>query len=314
MSSMPDDVVVRDINRSPGESLMVAREAQGFTQKSIADELHLPTRYIQWIEEGAFEKLPSLVFARGYIRSYAKTLGIDGAALIDMFDQMHGTPHKRAPIRSVSKVQEQVKLGDPVMRWSGWLFLIAIIAVTVWWWKTQYGITSVEELVTTQQANSVESSPAVTVAGAGNSLALPKLDDPVEPVTEPETADGVTPPNEEEEPKYLTEEDVTKIQQELATNGVVSTATADATVSNEAGLVIKFTEDCWFSVKDTDGKTLFNGIRKKGETANLSGKEPLAVIIGKASAVQQFVYNGKVVDLAPFTSKNVAKLSLPNSL
>lgn len=306
MSSMPDDVVVNDINRSPGESLMMAREAQGFTQKTIADEMHLPVRYIQWIEEGAFEKLPSLVFARGYIRTYAKALGIDGAALIDMFDQTHGTPHKRGPIRSVSKVQEQVKLGDPVMRWSGWLFLVAIVAVTVWWWKTQYGITTLEELAPVSEAKVVEAEPVIQ--GSGNALPLPKISDPVESAEAVTQNNDVSQPSEEE-PTYLSDEDVAKLQQELAANGKPG-AVVEAVVSSE-GLVINFIEDCWFSVKDADGKTLFNGIRKNGETATLSGKEPLAVIIGKASAVQKFSYNGKVIDLAPYSNKNVAKLTLP---
>lgn len=139
MSSMPDESIEQDSNRFPGERLIIAREAQGYSQQAIAEELHLPVRYIQWIEEGAFEKLPSLVFARGYVRSYAKVVHTDAEPIISAFDCIYGGSCQKNNIKSVSKVQQQVKLGDPVMRWSGWFFFstgdcgrCVVVENTIW--------------------------------------------------------------------------------------------------------------------------------------------------------------------------------------
>ena len=72
-----------------------------------------------------------------------------------------------------------------------------------------------------------------------------------------------------------------------------------------------FNADCWLTVKDANGKTLFSKLRKKGQSLTLSGKEPLRVLIGRVSAIDQVIYNGAVIDLKPFNSKNVAKFTLP---
>ena len=51
---MPDESVLPDSNRFPGERLVIAREAKHLSQTAVADDLHLPPRYIAWMEEGAF--------------------------------------------------------------------------------------------------------------------------------------------------------------------------------------------------------------------------------------------------------------------
>jgi hypothetical protein len=48
------------------------------------------------LEAGAFDKLPGHTFARGYIRAYAKLLGMDQAVLVQQFDQSTGTDAKAA--------------------------------------------------------------------------------------------------------------------------------------------------------------------------------------------------------------------------
>lgn len=323
MSSVPDESIVESGIQLPGESLLVARESQGYSQQAIADELHLPVRYIQWIEESAYEKLPSLVFARGYIRAYAKIVGIDGTALIEMFDQAEGGAAKKDPIRSVSKVQQQVKLGDPVMRWSGWLFLLMIVAAVGWWWKTQYSLAPVDGLAPVVSV--------VTETTGDNTLKLPTLDDAVAS----EELDAVAQTVEEqvgvEEPVNLSAADISKLQSELDSGVAVSPENSVVATTVEIveaveklplesavalplaldKLQMTFTADCWLTVKDADGKTIFNNLRKKGQSLKLSGKEPLRVLIGRVSAIDQVIYNKAVIDLKPFSSKNVAKFTLP---
>ncbi|WP_238377109.1 RodZ domain-containing protein [Neptunomonas antarctica] len=308
---MPDDSLVQNENQSIGERLRISRESQAFSQQAIADELHLPVRYIQWLEEGAFEKLPSLVFARGYIRSYAKIVGIDGALLIDIFNQQYGMSDKRESIRSVSKMQQQVKLGDPVMRWASWIFLIAIIAIVGWWWKTQYSLAPIDEI------KSIVSSVEVETAN-DNSLALPILDDS----SADATSDAAIEPAATDEPQDLSDAEIARLQSaldsapetEVALQSPVESSAGedDATQSSLIErLTITFNDDCWLTVKDADGQTLFKNIRKSGESLKLSGKEPLSLLIGRVSAIDELSYNGNTVDLAPYNIKNVAKLTLP---
>lgn len=309
MSSVPDESIVQNGIQLPGERLLIAREAQGLSQQSIADELHLPVRYIQWIEEGSYEKLPSFVFARGYIRGYSKIVGIDGSSLIELFDQLSGLSSKKEPIRSVTRIQQQVKLGDPVMRWSSWLFLLVIVSAIGWWWKTQYSLAPVDGVGPDVSAITAEMSDDKT-------LVLPKFEDSLEGsvVSEDANAEMLVEQNTAEEPQYLSEEDVTNLQGTLSAapdTDVSLPVVEEAPIAVSDKLQITFTDDCWLTVKDADGKTIFNNLRKQGQSLSLSGKEPLRVLIGRVSAINQVLYNGVVVDLAPHNDKNVAKFSLP---
>ncbi len=117
MSSVSDEVLETEDRSSPGSRLQKAREAMGLSQKSLADDLYLPRNYILWIEEGAYEKLPSMVFCRGYIRAYAKVVNENGEELIELLDSVYGNQNIKAPLMPVSKIDEQVKVGDPVITW-----------------------------------------------------------------------------------------------------------------------------------------------------------------------------------------------------
>jgi cytoskeleton protein RodZ len=167
VSIKPDNVIVTEENLSPGSRLQKARDALGISQKSLADDLYLPLNYILWIEEGAYEKLPSMVFCRGYIRAYAKAVNEDGAELIALLDNIYGIQTSKGPLKSISKIDRQVKVSDPVMKWSTLLFILVLGAAVFWWWKTQYGLTS--PLLSSQDPIAVE-----TVNG--NELVLPSLD------------------------------------------------------------------------------------------------------------------------------------------
>src|SRR5690606_33473732 len=74
----------------PGEALRVAREARGWLKSDVAMQLHLSTDALTHLETGEFDKLPGLIFARGYVRAYAKLLGLDQNQLVHDFDVMTG--------------------------------------------------------------------------------------------------------------------------------------------------------------------------------------------------------------------------------
>lgn len=72
---------------SPGQVLAAARDAVGVTRREVAEALNLPLRTIEAIENDDEARLPAKVFARGYIRAYAKLLEIDPDPLVVMLDR-----------------------------------------------------------------------------------------------------------------------------------------------------------------------------------------------------------------------------------
>jgi len=85
--------------------------------------------------------------------------------------------------------------------------------------------------------------------------------------------------------------------------------TAAANVDADT-VAITFKAECWLQIDDANGKTLFSGLKKGGESLNVKGKAPYKLKIGAPAAVE-IQYQGKPVDLSRFVkSSRVARLTL----
>jgi transcriptional regulator with XRE-family HTH domain len=69
--------VTLDPNLDIGTALRVARESAGLSLEEIAIETRVRARHLAAIETGDLDKLPSRPFTIGYVRAYAKALGVD---------------------------------------------------------------------------------------------------------------------------------------------------------------------------------------------------------------------------------------------
>src|SRR6266545_1645289 len=115
-----------------GETLRRERLKRNLDFEQISRELKISARFLQAIENDQYEKLPGGVFAKSFVRQYARLLGLDEdelagqvqSALTLASDVPHFTeaskPKSIAPIQ-VPKVDEWETVGDRSFRWSGWL-------------------------------------------------------------------------------------------------------------------------------------------------------------------------------------------------
>jgi len=351
VSSQSDEVVSTEDSSSPGSRLHKAREALGISQKTLADDLYLPRNYILWIEEGAYDKLPSMVFCRGYIRAYAKAVNENGEELIELLDSVYGKQNVKAPLMSVSKIDEQVKVGDPVMKWSSLVFVLILCGLVFWWWDKQYGLTAPfldsgdpvavetvngDELVLSSLDESNEVAIASSELSADQLIEthaqintdakieqqvateIAPLDEKVEVVGNGSGIELALNVSEEaENTAELAElEKVVKAlepepQTLSTTEQTINTATEDTALASSKLLNIKFSNECWVTIKDTHGKTLFNGIKKSGEQLSLSGDTPLKVSIGRVNSVSSLTFGGVNIDLNKLSRNNIANFDLP---
>ena len=72
--------------QEPGESLRQAREAAGLTTKDVADSLNLLLSNIEAIEANQYEHMNAGIFIRGYVKSYARFVGLDPEPLVAAAD------------------------------------------------------------------------------------------------------------------------------------------------------------------------------------------------------------------------------------
>lgn len=69
----------------PGEALRNARTAGGYTLEDVERETRVAQRYLTAIEEEDTAALPAPVYTRGFLRAYARLLGLDPEALLEQF-------------------------------------------------------------------------------------------------------------------------------------------------------------------------------------------------------------------------------------
>jgi len=75
---------------SVGAKLRAARLSQGMTVEEIAQITKLPKASLELLENDSYNALPALVFVRGFVRSYAQTVGLNGDELVRQLPIQHG--------------------------------------------------------------------------------------------------------------------------------------------------------------------------------------------------------------------------------
>ena len=62
-----------------------ARERQGLSLEQVASQTRIQQRHLQALEEEDYASLPAKVFTKGFVRSYARTLGLDEDEALQLF-------------------------------------------------------------------------------------------------------------------------------------------------------------------------------------------------------------------------------------
>jgi cytoskeleton protein RodZ len=75
------------VSRLPsiGEALRSAREAQGKSVEDAAAATRIRSSYLEALEQEQFDQLGGNVYAKGFLRSYARYLGVDPAPLLEAY-------------------------------------------------------------------------------------------------------------------------------------------------------------------------------------------------------------------------------------
>ncbi|WP_417586026.1 RodZ domain-containing protein [Nitrincola sp.] len=286
----------------PGHEFVVAREARNLSLQQVSAELNLPIKVLDAIESGSPQSFHNPVFLRGYIRTYAKHLKLDPDYYANVYANLPGVDLKPTEIRSTTSVQERDPSRSPFMKLFTWLFVLAIIAVIVWWSREQYGLTP----PSTPSPDVSEPAPDVfdpPVAAVSPIIAAPERDSLVDA-----DSDGADVLSVEPEVSELIPDEAEAQEDDVVSVDVPEEAAA---LSSTQGLYIRFSDDCWIQIRDATDSLIYSGVAQGGSELQLEGDEPLSLVIGRRDAVDELLFNGDVISLSSFTSGNVARFSLP---
>lgn len=115
-----------------GIYLRQTREQQGLSLQQVADKLFLNTHFVRAIENDDYNNLPSAVFVRGYLRNYAKLLGLSAEEIIEAYEAI-GQGRTPALSPQLRKQKNQVNTGDSRFKALTAIIIIALmVLVTLW--------------------------------------------------------------------------------------------------------------------------------------------------------------------------------------
>ena len=287
MKAPQPEVVATASRQNPGETLRQAREQKGLSLSQVAGQLNLTENSLRQLENGAFDKLPGHTFSRGYIRAYAKLMGLDQAELVNSFDHFTGTNASGSTVQSLGRVAEPVRLSRNVLRIVSLLLLALLIGFGYFWWQ-EHSARTPETAGLSLEHVEVESADGTTEIHTLDEPEAPAQGTPAAPQQPVTAAPAGTAPAPGTAPAV-------PATASPAAPPAPSEPTAAPVVAGEGQGVVKvqFVADCWTQVTDANGKVLVSALKRKGDSLELAGKAPLELRLGFARGAQ-VSYNGRL--------------------
>lgn len=118
-----------------GNSLREARLRQGYELPRVEADTKIRAKYLRALEEERFEVLPGETYVKGFLRTYAEYLGLDGQLYVDEFNSRFTReeepltpprPRRQAPSRS-----RAVESNFVIVALAG-IIAVTILVVVAW--------------------------------------------------------------------------------------------------------------------------------------------------------------------------------------
>lgn len=285
---------------APGEMLRAARERAGLTQDDIAAKLKLAPRQIAAIESGDWDSLPERTFTRGFMRSYARIVGLDPA--IVGLDRSPSQPNAGGELKptpaAIGEIAMDIERNSRPMiaRWAVPLLLIAVLVagVAYFQWGELLGIGG------SIAAKSAATKPAAVTAPT--EAPTPTLTPPLSSgsvITTPTASPSIVANNAATPP--------TPAVDTAATATSAAPAALLPAVAGEKRITITFRGKSWTEVR-SKGDVIYSEASLPG-TREFNGVPPLSFIIGNASNVSLSI-DGKPYDMSQITRNDVARFRI----
>ncbi|MEO8431581.1 MAG: RodZ domain-containing protein [Acidobacteriota bacterium] len=252
-----------------GEELRRERQIREITLEEISSATKISVRLLTALEDGDVTRLPAPAFTRGFIRAYARHLGIDPDDKVNAYlSDLAGEPReaagpKRARPRSRFWRGRRGTAGTLVAVVTAVLIILGFIASPQRHDRTVAQIAAPRAVPVSFKnvAVSNETTPAIQ----------------------------------------------TNAEAEIARTS--SNPFASESAAAAIALTLEFDEDSWAKI-DADGRTVLNGLVRRGETRKLEARAGFRVTLGNAGGVRVSV-DGRALDRLGGAGEVVRDLPLP---
>lgn len=275
-----------------GEMLRNARTKQNKTIDEIADELCIRKFYLNAIENMDFANIPPMPYGLGFIRSYAKFLGLNSDRIVSSYRQIM-TGEEEAPT-----IHEHNDSKNSAPRFKHVLLgIFGLVVLGVAWSvfptsprfedNTDDNIVVIPEPVIVED----EREPSATLATQES---------------EEETENSEAVSSEEKHNDNIS--DAEKITTEQEVSEVKQDKQEDKTEENSAAVLqmkIVLTGPSWLELRQGK-KVLLNGVYNKGYTYTLPSEKGLVISVGRPRNVRFYLGNEQVAVVSNLKRKNIS--------
>lgn len=281
LPATPNYVHADEIFSEIGEKLRSQRELLGLSLEEVEKHTHLRLHYLQALESGKLDSLPSPVQGRGMLNNYASFLGMDADQLLLRFaeglqsrlsvKQAEAPPKERPSEKRQSVLPSRVRRLFSSEVIIGGIVIAALIIFVLWGAIRVFSLRS-------------EQAPTGTAPSISDILlasATPTLTET--PVPETPTI----PANQALFPTQV-----------LATDQ----ETGEITLPEQSGNVqvnISVRQRAWLRVL-VDGEIEFEGRILPGSAYSYSGETQVEILVSSASAIQVFFNQQDLGTLGPY--------------
>ncbi len=262
-----------------GEKLRAGREKLGLSINELSVETRLNTQILTALEEYYPSQLPPMTFVLGYIKSYARRVGIPESHLhLERLEPESHIPEVKASLAGPPESSSS----DLPVRIVTYLIIISVLVLLALWWVSQKADDG-----SNTTSNEVLQQDRQQLPPFGNidkqQLSLPENQN-TDTITSPKSPTIVISPP----PPVLTSQ-VEQIEGEdldsetgSETEPLLSSLTDD---TPQSVLTLTYSADSWTEVFDAQKRRLVFGLIKEGRELSLKGEAPFSVFLGYASGV-----------------------------
>jgi cytoskeleton protein RodZ len=294
---------------SLGSRFRAAREARGLSVADVSASLRAPQGKIEAIEADAFERLGAPVFARGYLLSYARLLGLPPTVADGVLPD--GPEPRAQPLHSSVHVPRSRFLLERYARRGAYLVLTASIVAPLIWMASQEQV-PVQEL-------GLRSLDAP--AGGTDSSALAPFEAVTavdRPASRGNDADTATAAREDEgdvtvmaslTPFYGQRAPAPRTQESTVPPPSQAAPANERPAPAGGGWQLRLDDASWVEIKGIGGERLEYGLLPAGAVRSWPADSVASVALGNVEGAT-LTLDGEPVDLAPFKRANVARFTV----
>lgn len=287
---------------SVGPRLRAAREARAMSVADAAQSLKLGPRQVEALENEDWSALPGNTMIRGFVRNYARLLGLDCDALMRALDAAHLERTVQLEVSAGTSATlpqpgARVERRDYLTIIGGLLLVglavLAYITVPADFWRTQMSILLKWRSAPPPSVAEPQQAPPAPASIAQSSPS---------PAPPPATGSGEAP-GPGQSVTVLAAPNAVVLSEGLAAKPSASSAPGLTALS------LSFREPGWAEVRDARGQIVFSGVSAAGSSREISGQPPFSLVVGNAAHVSVH-YQGRMIDLAAHSKGDVARLTL----